>query len=190
MRNFVLPIIAAMCCSFAAAGATTSAAASADVNAIKPATATKAQLLSGLQPADNIRPRLAKIKSAIIALGKPKATKRSQIASLKAGLKDIDLLDQDLLKLKAGFEATETSIGSAIGAKASDGDEAVDANRDALGRMRAAFEAKLKELETKDRLGNFEIQDLMSTYNETETRASSVLKKADDTKNAVIQKIG
>ncbi|MEM1298258.1 MAG: hypothetical protein AAGH68_03185 [Pseudomonadota bacterium] len=41
----------------------------------------------------------------------------------------------------------------------------------------------------QDRLGNFEIQDLMSRFNQAETLASSVQKKTDDTKNAVIGKI-
>ncbi|MEM8790265.1 MAG: hypothetical protein AAGE80_01510 [Pseudomonadota bacterium] len=41
----------------------------------------------------------------------------------------------------------------------------------------------------EDKLGNFEIQDLMSRFNQAETLASSVQKKTDDTKNAVIGKI-
>ena len=41
----------------------------------------------------------------------------------------------------------------------------------------------------EDRLGNFEIQDLMSRFNQAETLASSVQKKRDDTANAVIGKI-
>ena len=46
-----------------------------------------------------------------------------------------------------------------------------------------------KGLESHDKLGNFEIQSLMSSYNEASTLASSILKKADDTANAVIGKI-
>jgi bacteriocin-like protein len=46
-----------------------------------------------------------------------------------------------------------------------------------------------KGLESRDRLGNFEIQDLMSRYNQAETLASSVQKKAADTASAVIGKI-
>ena len=40
-----------------------------------------------------------------------------------------------------------------------------------------------------DKLGNFEIQRLMSSYNEASTLASSVQKKANDTANAIIGKI-
>ena len=40
-----------------------------------------------------------------------------------------------------------------------------------------------------DKLGNFEIQRLMSSYNQAETLASSVQKKANDTANAVVGKI-
>ena len=50
--------------------------------------------------------------------------------------------------------------------------------------------ANIKDLEAEDRLGNFEIQDLMSRFNQAETMASSVQKKQDDTANAVIGKIG
>jgi hypothetical protein len=46
-----------------------------------------------------------------------------------------------------------------------------------------------KGLENHDKLGNFEIQDLMSRYNQAETLASSVLKKLNDTNSAVIGKI-
>jgi len=41
-----------------------------------------------------------------------------------------------------------------------------------------------------DKLGNFEIQRLMSQYNQSEQLASSVQKKQDDTANAVISKVG
>jgi bacteriocin-like protein len=46
-----------------------------------------------------------------------------------------------------------------------------------------------KGLEAQDRLGNFEIQRLMSSFNQAETLAASVQKKADDTASAVIGKI-
>ncbi len=47
----------------------------------------------------------------------------------------------------------------------------------------------LADLESQDKLSNFEIQDLMSSYNQNETLASSVMKKSDDTANAIIGKI-
>jgi len=53
----------------------------------------------------------------------------------------------------------------------------------------AEFGTRLKELEGQDKLGNFEIQDLMSQFNEAETLASSILKKRDDTACAILQKI-
>ena len=46
-----------------------------------------------------------------------------------------------------------------------------------------------KDLQSQDKLGNTQIQTLMSNYNEAQTLASSVLKKKDGTSNAVIQKI-
>jgi hypothetical protein len=40
------------------------------------------------------------------------------------------------------------------------------------------------------RLGNFEIQRLMSQYNQAETLSSNVQKKLDDTRSGQQQKIG
>jgi hypothetical protein len=44
--------------------------------------------------------------------------------------------------------------------------------------------------ESQDKLGNFEIQMLMSEYNEAEQLASNVQKKQDDTDKDLIHKIG
>ena len=58
-----------------------------------------------------------------------------------------------------------------------------------LAALRAKLEAAAKELEGKDRMGNFEIQRLMSAFNQAETLASSVLKKRDDAATAIINKL-
>lgn len=55
--------------------------------------------------------------------------------------------------------------------------------------IRKSLEAAMKDLEAQDKLGNFEIQDLMSRYNQAETLASSVQKKLAETEKAVIGKI-
>lgn len=62
-------------------------------------------------------------------------------------------------------------------------------NSKAVDALKARLEGAAKDLEAQDKLGNFEINDLMSQYNQSETLASSVMKKRDDTGNAVIQKI-
>ena len=63
------------------------------------------------------------------------------------------------------------------------------ANQDMADAIKNRFQDAIKDLEAEDKLGNFEIQDLMSTNNQAETLASSVLKKRDDTSNAVIGKV-
>jgi hypothetical protein len=50
--------------------------------------------------------------------------------------------------------------------------------------------AAAKSLEGADRMSNFEIQRLMSDFNQAETLSSSVQKKLDDTRNGAAQKIG
>ena len=66
-----------------------------------------------------------------------------------------------------------------------------DARRrvDQLRKHLEKFSERHKELEAQDKLGNFEIQDLMSRYNQAETLASNVIKKRDDTANTIIGKI-
>jgi hypothetical protein len=61
-----------------------------------------------------------------------------------------------------------------------------------VGQLRKSLDTlstKLKELESRKKLNNFEIQDLMSAYNQAERLASTVSKKRDDTASAVIGKI-
>jgi len=53
-----------------------------------------------------------------------------------------------------------------------------------------SFNAGSKALEASDRLGNFEIQRLMSAFNQAETLSSNVQKKMDDTISGQQQKIG
>jgi hypothetical protein len=55
--------------------------------------------------------------------------------------------------------------------------------------IRKSLDAAMKDLEAQDKLGNFEIQDLMSRYNQAERLASSTQKKLADTLNAIAGKI-
>lgn len=48
---------------------------------------------------------------------------------------------------------------------------------------------KLKELESQDKLGNFEIQNLMSAFNQADSLASSILKKRDETACSIVHKV-
>lgn len=45
---------------------------------------------------------------------------------------------------------------------------------------------QLKELESRDRLDNFEIQDLMSSYNQAETLASKLLRGQNHVNTSII----
>lgn len=51
-------------------------------------------------------------------------------------------------------------------------------------------EATLADLEAHDKLGNFEIQRLMSAFNQMETLASNVQKKRDETAQELLNNIG
>ncbi|ABC62691.1 hypothetical protein ELI_02995 [Erythrobacter litoralis HTCC2594] len=52
------------------------------------------------------------------------------------------------------------------------------------------LEDSLRSADDGEKLGNFDIQNLMNVYNRSNTTASTVTKKVDDTANAVIGKVG
>jgi hypothetical protein len=91
------------------------------------------------------------------------------------------------------------SVGSGIQQVLHDASEIVDhvisavTGQNSIGGgaqgIKNALDNRDKDLQNQDKLGSFEIQSLMSEFNEAQTLASSVLKKKDDTGNAVIQKI-
>ena len=55
--------------------------------------------------------------------------------------------------------------------------------------VRKELDSIVKELEAQDRMGNFEIQRLMSAFNQAETMASQIVKTRDDTANAIVGRI-
>jgi hypothetical protein len=69
-------------------------------------------------------------------------------------------------------------------------DELSMANSKKIESLRSGMDSKMKGLEAQDRMGNFEIQRLMSAFNQAETLSSNVQKKADDTVGGQQQKIG
>ena len=83
------------------------------------------------------------------------------------------------------FLAKSTKIDDTIKRSLSGARRSVEQLRKCLDKLSET----LKELEAQDKLGNFEIQDLMSQFNQAETLASSVLKKRDDTASSVTAKI-
>ena len=84
-------------------------------------------------------------------------------------------------------EGHQGEVGHWKGKLGAEGQEKT--NQDLVDGIKAKFQDAVSALESEDKLGNFEIQDLMSTFNQAETLASSVLKKRDDTGNAVIGKV-
>jgi hypothetical protein len=63
-------------------------------------------------------------------------------------------------------------------------------NNTTVEGIRSELDKAMKSLEAKDRMGNFEIQRLMSAFNQAETLSSNVQKKMDDTISGQQQKIG
>ena len=94
------------------------------------------------------------------------------------------------MMFKAGISQDGVSFARDGDGKAKLGAEGSEkTNQDMIDSIKAKFQDAVSALESEDKLGNFEIQDLMSTFNQAETLASSVLKKRDDTGNAVIGKV-
>lgn len=68
--------------------------------------------------------------------------------------------------------------------------KSIAGRNDKVETVRKDLDGKMKNLEAQDRLGNFEIQSLMSAYNQAETLSSNIQKKSSDTVNGAIGKIG
>jgi uncharacterized protein YjiS (DUF1127 family) len=62
-------------------------------------------------------------------------------------------------------------------------------NKAKADALKSSIEGHLKELDSQDRLGNLEINQLMSAFNQSETLAASVLKIKHDAGSGVIGKM-
>jgi LysM repeat protein len=60
---------------------------------------------------------------------------------------------------------------------------------DPMATIKKKFEDRSKDLESQDKIGNFEIQELMSDYAKAEELQSNVLKKYEDTASSVAKNI-
>jgi hypothetical protein len=69
-----------------------------------------------------------------------------------------------------------------------DGD-AEKANAKEVDDLIQAYTDAIEDLESQEELGNMEIQDLMSRYNQAEQLAGSTFKKKDDADLAIVNKI-
>jgi len=85
--------------------------------------------------------------------------------------------------MAAGFKQGDNGI-----AEGGDADDA-KANSANFEKIKGAMGDVVKDLEAKDKLGNVEINLIMSDYNQAETLASSVEKKKFDTLAAITSKI-
>jgi hypothetical protein len=65
----------------------------------------------------------------------------------------------------------------------------IDSNLDVIKGV-IDFASQLKDLEGQDKLGNVEIQDLMSTFKEANTLSSSLQKMYDDLRRKIVQNMG
>jgi hypothetical protein len=122
-------------------------------------------------------------------------TLRAQQRAFEDKVRDKEISGADETQIRAMMTQAEISTNGVSFARDGDGkaklgaEGAEKANQDMIDSIKAKFQDAVSALESEDKLGNFEIQDLMSTFNQAETLASSVLKKRDDTGNAVIGKV-
>jgi hypothetical protein len=137
------------------------------------------QLLTGLSPANDLQPKLSQLGMVLRDMGSiHKRSPRDPALHIKTGEARSILIGLITAtnQLKAGFANADKHIPSNGGQSQTD-------------ELRKKFEDAMKDLESQDKLGNFEIQRLMSDYNEAQALASSVKRKADDTNSSVIGKI-
>lgn len=134
------------------------------------------QIKMGLMPANQLPPEMMTLNSMLQGLNnspRDPASLGNSIGKIKPQITKLQGITDKLIN---GFDYAEKQ-GVSKGGKQS------------AEALRKKFDDMMKDLEAKDRMGNFEIQRLMSSYNQAETLASSVQKKADDTQSATIGKI-
>lgn len=152
-------------------GAAAAEPANDEKSAQPPSKSRSGALQAQLKAADQILAPLAKVGKVISAMNRG-ADHRSAIKQALAGVSQIQ---SQLPGLKAAFAEAERTVGSR------GGEEAVAS----LETLLAKLMRELKEAEGEDKLEFSEIQELMSAYNQAEQMASNVLKKHDDTNNAI-----
>lgn len=89
------------------------------------------------------------------------------------------------LNLTPVFKGRSVSVDAGVRAHFAEVREALNQ----LERAREALHDTLKNLDSMDQLGSFQINQLMSDYNQAESLASSVAKKMKDTVGCMINKI-
>ncbi len=62
-------------------------------------------------------------------------------------------------------------------------------NKELVEKLISAYEGAHEDLDSQEKLGNMEIQDLMSRYNQAEQLPGSTFKKKDDADLAIVNKI-
>lgn len=171
----------------AASSAQTAQAIVAASGAAAPkADVSKAQaqrLLDGLKPAYKMTAQLAKIKAAMDQLRKPGATKKTQMTALTVALAGTEALDGILRELQKGFEAAGELYDS------KEWRALVAEHRAAVEALRARIRAAAKDGQSEDDSPGFDIENLVGLARQTESTASALRRKADETKDGVIQNL-
>lgn len=139
------------------------------------------KLLQGLAPSGELKPHMTRLGELLKMMQREHARNSKDIQSLHnlAGevQSELVVLHQMTSSLIAGFR----NAGKYVPIN--------DGNKDA-DKLREIFTDMLRELQSQDKMINFEIQNLISRHNQAESLASSVEKKKQDTEAAIIQKIG
>lgn len=60
---------------------------------------------------------------------------------------------------------------------------------DELSNIARRFSAALNDLQSQDKLGNLEVQSLMSDFNGLGALVAAIMKKSSDTANAIVQNL-
>jgi hypothetical protein len=134
-------------------------------------------------------PRPAEPGGATLRDQKLKEQAQPQALELKKAVGLLGKTSGEMGKALKKQQALNASARGHVAAALKVAQEPGAAGPDKVAAIRKTLESALKDLESQDRLGNFEIQRLMSQYNQAETLASSVQKKLDDTAKGVAGKI-
>lgn len=114
-----------------------------------------------------------------------RAAIQTQRAAAGRALADVEVLQKRLAVVGRAFDRADAFLGRTGG-----GDSALADNAAAVDRVRAGLKDAIKDLEARDKLDCFELQDTISALNQAQVLASGVLKELSMVRSDTIRRIG
>lgn len=139
-----------------------------------------AKLLRSLDPGNEIPPAMKKLKQRMsqlaLLLRNRQPTRVILHRTAQRAIQEASRMRHASRKLEKGFHDAQRQVSATDGAETA-------------GMLTAQLDDFCRVLEAQDKIGKFELDDLMSRLGQVEQLATSVMKKKDETASRVINNV-